>query len=111
MIIHDRGCKLHTLALRREPYFFRNTIFRVDAMHYANHVGCSEGYNSKLYSKLGSYSSEANVPRANTQVCEQGNALLKHIRVSCCFMTQHSFMVYTRMYLANKNMNKDRVKK
>jgi hypothetical protein len=34
VIVYDRACRLHVYVLKREPWFFRNTVFRVDITHY-----------------------------------------------------------------------------
>jgi len=106
MIIYDRACRLHTYCLRREPFFFRNTVFRVDIMHYRNHVGCSEGYDPSIYRDPGAHSSTRNMPYVNTQAAEQCNAALQLIRTPAAFMTAQHFMQYARLFLAYRNMRK-----
>jgi hypothetical protein len=104
MIIYDRACQLAVYALRRAPKYFSNTIFRVDAVHWANHVDCSDGYNVKMFRQLDMISD--NAPFTNTQICEQSNAVLKHIRNQCAFMTQTHFLIYTRLLFYYFNLNK-----
>lgn len=43
-IIYDNACTLHTYCLKREPWFFANTLFFIDNMHQPLHVRCVREY-------------------------------------------------------------------
>lgn len=106
MVIYDRACKLHTYALKREPYFFKDTLFWVDAQHITGHVGCSEGYDPRVFRNKRMHASAARMPLLNTEIAEQCNAALKLIRTPAAFMTLDRFMQYTRTFLALWNIRK-----
>ena len=96
LIIYDNDCKLHQYCLNREPGFFGHTQFAVDCFHWCSHIGCSAGYS------LDKYSSIAEVRAINSQVNEQANAGLQHIKRTClqtnlCFFICH--------FLAVKNID------
>ena len=43
IIIYDNACNLMMYCLRREPVFFKNSIFLIDRFHFDNHVNCTAG--------------------------------------------------------------------
>lgn len=103
---YDLACKLHPHALVREPWFFRLSQHRVDALHYPGHVGCSEGYNPFVYRAFGSHSSSKASPYVNSQTAEQANARLAVIRNACGYMTQDHYLWFVRRYLGFFNRRK-----
>jgi hypothetical protein len=106
LVIYDRGCKLHVYSLKREPWFFRNTVFRIDALHYRGHVGCSEGYDPRVYRQPQAHSSSKQSPWTNTEAAEQANACMKKIKNHVAFMTQDNYLWYLRWYLGRYNARK-----
>ena len=102
-MFYDRACKLHVYALKREPWFFRSTIFRVDILHYLNHVGCAESYNPRVYRQTGMHSSSTAGPYVNSEAAEQANARLRLIRNPAAFMTQDNYMWFVRRFLGQFN--------
>jgi hypothetical protein len=106
LIFYDRACKLHIYCLIREPFFFRRSTFRVDMLHYANHVGCSEGYNPSIYRSARTHSSSASAPYVNSQVAEQGNSALATIKNAASFMTMEHALKYLRRFLGARNLRK-----
>ncbi len=104
LIHYDRGCQLHQYIMHREPIFFRDTICRIDITHYKNHVNCSKGYDPNTYRQVNSYARSDN--RINSQVCEQFNSSLKHVRDQVGFMTQHRYLLFTRFFLYQLNQRK-----
>ena len=87
-IIYDNACKLYQYCLDKEPAFFGHTQFAVDRFHWGGHIGCSAGYS------LDKYSSIAEVRVINSQLNEQANAGLQHIKHIClwtilCFFICH----------------------
>ena len=103
MIYYDRACKLHTFFLTREPAFVRDTIFRVDSLHFPNHTGCSAGYNPSVYKGRTSLSTEQSGP-VNTQACEQINAQVKVVKRFVSFRTMGGFLIYMRTFLQQRNI-------
>lgn len=106
MVVYDRSCRLHTYALLREPAFFKNTVFRVDTLHWRGHTACSEGYNPETFRRAGFESEASQVPHINSEAAEQCNSGLKFLRTACSFMTQEHFLRFTRTYLAFQNRKK-----
>lgn len=100
MIVYDRACTLHTSCLKREPWFFRNTRFRLDMLHSWNHSCCSEGYDPKVARERAWLGPDAYF---NTQVAEQANAALAKISTSVAFMTAEHACLYTRSFLSRRN--------
>ena len=74
LIIYDNACKLHQYCLNREPCFFDHTQFAVDRFHWHGHIGYLAIYS------LDKYSSSAEMRVINSQVNEQANAWLQHIK-------------------------------
>ena len=62
-----------SILLESRTTIFKHTQFAVDRFHWRGHVGCSAGYS------LDSYKS-ANLEGINSQVNEQANAGLQHIK-------------------------------
>ena len=94
VIVYDNAYQLHTYALNREPQRFKRTLFAVDQFHWHGHVGCSSGYNLDLYSVHKSL---------NSQVNEQVNAELQHIKSQLAYMTFDNFVFHLCLFLSIKN--------
>lgn len=65
LIIYDNACNLLTYCLNREPEFFKDTKFAVDAFHYAHHTNCNMTFNSILLSNVD--------PKIKSSLAEQKN--------------------------------------
>ena len=98
LIIYDNACKLHQYCLNREPAFFSHTQFSVDRFHWKGHVGCSSGYNLNLYKS-------ALTNTINSQVNEQANAGLQHIKSQLAYMSHENFIHTVSLFLAIKNQD------
>ena len=99
VIMYDNACQLHTYALNREPQRFKRTLFAVDRFHWRGLVGCSSGYNLHLYSVHKSL---------NSQVNEQANARLQHIKSQLAYMTFDNFVFHLCLFLSIKNRGAQR---
>ena len=99
VIVDDNACQLHTYALNREPQRFKRTFFAVDRFHWRGHVGCSSGYNLDLYSVH---------KTLNSQVNEQANAGLQHIKSQLAYMTFDNFVFHLCLFLSIKNRDAQR---
>ena len=75
------------------------TLFVVDRFHCRGHVGCSSGYNLDLYSVHKSL---------NSQVNEQANAGLQHIKSQLAYMTFDNFVFHLCLFLSIKNRDAQR---
>ena len=96
LIIYDNACKLHQYCWNREPGFFDHTQFAVDRFHWHGHIGYLAIYS------LDKYSSIAEMRVINSQVNEQANAWLQHIKHTCQRTIYHlsiSWQWKTWMYL------------
>lgn len=62
LVVYDNGCNAHAFALNREPVFFKNTQFMIDALHFKCHTGCCSAYDIKHH---------AHTRHLNSQLCEQ----------------------------------------
>lgn len=98
LIIYDNACKLHQYCLNREPAFFKCTQFAVDRFHWRGHVGCSAGYCLNKYES-------AEVERINSQVNEQANAGLQHIKAQLSYMSAENFIFNLSLFLSIKNID------
>lgn len=100
IICYDRACTLHTACLKREPWFFHNTLFRLDVLHSWNHQSCSEGYDPKVLRDRNLFGKSVVF---NSQAAEQANAALRKISKSVTFMDPEEACIYTRGFLARRN--------
>ena len=84
IIIYDDSCKLHQYVLIQHPTYFKNTSF-IDRFHWQGHVGCFSGYWLDRYAT-------PLITSINSQVNEQANAGLQHIKGQIVYMKPDSFM-------------------
>ena len=89
VIVYDNACHLHTYCLNREPKRFQTTRFVVDRFHWRGHKGCSLGYCMDQYTALHSL---------NSQVNEQANAGLQHIKGQLAYMSIDNFMFHLCLF-------------
>ncbi|KAJ8307578.1 LOW QUALITY PROTEIN: hypothetical protein KUTeg_014873 [Tegillarca granosa] len=94
VVIYDNACKLHDYCISRDPFFFQDTEFYIDRLHWDNHTSCSLAYNISLYPQY---------QHLNSQCNAQANAGLKRIKDQLSYMTAKNFMVHCSLYLWNKN--------
>lgn len=99
-IVYDNGCKLHSYCLNREPALYKETRFFIDCFHWKGHVGCSKGYCLDEYK-----SSE--IRSLNSQMNEQANSGLQHIKGHLSYMKPHNFKFTLLLFLAI--CNKDEI--
>ncbi|XP_062580159.1 uncharacterized protein LOC134242143 [Saccostrea cucullata] len=90
VIIYDNSCNLHNYALNRDPAYFSNTLFVVDALHWDNHTACSQGYRAHSYPLL---------KNLNTQIVEQNNSKLRKLKSSLSYMKPENFMNTLKFFL------------
>lgn len=80
-MFYDFSCQLEEYCLNREPGFWKRTRFYHDTFHGFCH-SCAIVYTSSRLRIL---------RKANTEICEQTNAFLQHIRYSARGMSMNRF--------------------
>ena len=91
-VCYDNGCNLHHFCLSREPEYFKNTRFLIDEMHFNDHKKCSPNYSTKLYPKV-----------RNSPLAEQKNSFLRLLASQSAYMSQITFLHYTRYFIHRLN--------
>ena len=92
------ACKLNQYCLNREPAYFSHTQLALDQFHWKGNVGCSSGYNLNTYKT-------SIASTINSQVNEQANAGLQHIKSQLAHMSHENFMHMISLFLAIKNLD------
>ena len=82
IVVYDNACNLSEYCLNRDPFFFSDTLFLVDALHFSNHVNCSPVYYVKQYRSMVGVSSVMH---------EQKNSLLHHLKDLAPLMAFQTF--------------------
>ena len=98
LVIYDNACKLHQYCLNREPAFFEHTQFAVDRFHWKGHIGYSSGYCLDNYQ-------HPEIKAINSQINEQGNSNLQHIKGQVAYMSIENFMFTVSLFFAIRNMD------
>ena len=96
VIVYDNACQLHICALNREPQWFKRTLFVVDRFHWHGHV---HGVFKWLQHRH-VYHTHKDL---NSQVNEQANAGLQHIKSQLAYMTFDNFVFHLYLFLCLKN--------
>ncbi|ETV74055.1 hypothetical protein H257_11367 [Aphanomyces astaci] len=92
VVIYDNACNYHEYCINRKPQFFANQVTKQDRIHAKGHVGCTIGHNLDEF-----WWAKA----VNTQVAEQGNALLDGVKKQSTFMTIGHYALFVWFVLAN----------
>ena len=95
LIVYDNACALQSYCMRRLPFFFANTRFRVDKLHYGNHKFCSEAFRFSAWS-------EKNIlpySTMNTNAAEHVNRPLKRHRIAVSYMMATNAILYLEMVM------------
>ena len=72
VVVYDNSCHAMTYALNREPQWFKNVQWVIDATHFPGHTGCAFAFDIKrqpLLSKLNSQICEQRVSNMHTYIC------------------------------------------
>ena len=80
VVVYDNSCHAMTYVLNREPTWFQDVQWVIDAAHFPGHTGCAYAFDIKrqpLLSKL------------NSQICEQ--------KVSVVSMPVHSTFLHIQI--------------
>ena len=95
----DFNCQLEPYCRIREPTYFENTIFPVDAMHCKSHTECSDAFDGSLFTKHGIREYRL----WNDQGVEQRNRVLSRLKVTSAHMRLEQFMLQLRQLLEMDN--------
>jgi hypothetical protein len=94
VIIYDFACQLSQYCMVREPEFFKDTLFVIDRMHAAGHVGCSESSFLSHHERT-----NPSLLHVNSQAAECGNSGLARIRKSIAYMNEDRAILYCWVYI------------
>ena len=72
-LIYDYACELGKYCKKREPFFFRDTIFLVDKFHSKGHKDCGTASSVDPHLKVNSYISNVNTIAAEISNASLGN--------------------------------------
>ena len=95
-IFYDFACNLQEYCLNRESGYYKNVRFFHDIFHGYAHK-CSTAFRS---SRLQGFES------VNTEICEQFNSFIQHIKKSARQMSQTHFCFYLQFFLHQWNKKK-----
>ena len=62
VVVYDNSCHAMTYALNREPAWFKDVQWVIDATHFPGHTGCAFSFDIKRQPCLS---------HLNSQICEQ----------------------------------------
>ncbi|KAJ7583992.1 hypothetical protein C8J56DRAFT_790501 [Mycena floridula] len=103
-VVYDFACALGPYCMLREPDFFADTQFVIDAFHSTGHTKCSAAAFVKTYAEV-----NPELERVNTSAAECGNGVLSRIRKSTSYMKQIHAVIYTKVFVSVVNQVKRRV--
>lgn len=83
IIVYDFACALGPYCMLREPEFFADTLFVIDAFHAKGHTRCSDAAFVKTYSRV-----DPRLENLNSSAGECGNGGIGRIRKSVSYMGQ-----------------------
>ncbi len=82
-IVYDFACALGPYCLVREPEFFADTLFIIDAFHAKGHTKCSDAAFVRTYAQM-----DPRLEGLNSSAAECGNGRMGRIRKSVSYMGQ-----------------------
>lgn len=100
---YDFACQFHQYAMHRYWWYFFNTKFICDRFHASNHSTCSVVYQPSQHT-------DDAVTSANTQGCEQNNAMLdRNTKASIRYMSLWNAVLYISVYFIGLSANKKKL--
>jgi hypothetical protein len=78
--------------MAREPRYWNNTMFLIDALHESNHTACSENSFATTFQ----HAKISPFVGLNTQTAEQKHRRLGRIKTAASFMTLKNYMYLIR---------------
>jgi hypothetical protein len=94
-VIYDFACALGPYCLTREPKFFADTLFAIDAFHAAGHTKCAPAAFLTTYSAV-----DPRLSKINSSAAECGNGGINRIRKSVSYMGQQRAILYTKTFVS-----------
>src|SRR5580704_12022256 len=94
MVVYDFACALGPYCMVREPEFFANTLFVIEAFHLKGHTKYSPAAFLMTYANV-----DPHLAHVNSSAAECGNGGLNRIHKSVSYMAQDRAIVYTRVFL------------
>jgi hypothetical protein len=94
-VIYDFACALGPYCLNREPDFFADTLFVIDAFHAKGHTKCAPAAFLTTYSNI-----DPRLAHINSSAAECGNSGLSRIRKSVSYMSQERAIQYTKTFIS-----------
>ena len=102
-VVYDFACALGPYCMTREPDFFADTLFVVDAFHAKGHTKCSPAAFLSTYANT-----DPRLTHINSSAAECGNGGLHRIRKSVSYMSQDRAIMYTKIFLSIWNQSRIR---
>ncbi len=96
----DFNCGGSGYCMRREPEFFKDTVFIIDHAHHNGHTACSDAYSSFHFKKKGINDYKL----INSATSEQRNRVLGKIKLMAQYMNFGNFMITVRHMLEMDNI-------
>ncbi|KAK0544406.1 hypothetical protein OC844_007468, partial [Tilletia horrida] len=103
VVVYDFACQLGPYSLRREPGFFKDTLFVVDQMHEKGHTNCSPASRLSTYMR-----NDPALQHIYSSAAECGNAGLGRIKKSVAYCKQEHAVALVRVFLSVWNRRRMR---
>ncbi|KZP10585.1 hypothetical protein FIBSPDRAFT_757998 [Athelia psychrophila] len=94
-VVYDFACALGPYCMTREPDFFADTLFVIDAFHAKGHTRCAPAAFLTSYANT-----DPRLARINSSAAECGNGGLSRIRKSVSYMSQDRAIIYTKVFIS-----------
>jgi hypothetical protein len=93
-VVYDFARALGPYCMIREPAFFADTLFVIDAFHAKGHTKCAPAAFLTSYSNI-----DPRLAHINSSAAECGNGGIMRIRKSVSYMAQECAIQYTKTFL------------
>ncbi|KAE8185006.1 hypothetical protein CF336_g7582 [Tilletia laevis] len=103
VIVYDFACQLGPYSLRREPGFFKDTLFVVDQMHEKGHSNCSGASRLSTYMRT-----DPRLQHLYSSAAECGNAGLSRIKKTVSYSKQENAVALVKVFLSIWNRRRMR---
>ncbi|KAE8243408.1 hypothetical protein A4X03_0g7774 [Tilletia caries] len=103
VIVYDFACQLGPYSLRREPDYFKDTLFVVDQMHEKGHTDCSASSRLSTYMR-----NDPQLQHVYSSAAECGNAGLARIKKTVSYSKQEHAVALVRVFLSIWNRRRIR---
>ncbi|KAF9476550.1 hypothetical protein BDN70DRAFT_812128 [Pholiota conissans] len=103
VIVYDFACALQPYCMTREPAFFADTLFVIDAFHAMGHTKCGQAAFLNTYCDA-----DPTLLYINSSAAECGNGGILRIRKAVSYMAQERAIVFTKTFLSIWNRHRIR---